>query len=111
MRSISMIEIIASYRWVGSIAYNSLMLNKLSCRIIGIGSSPPVFWFSLVTYHYIRLGEVLPFLCFKTIGPQGLRIMKFIQVLNNKLYLLLTIFTLGTVSIIRGSFPFMSLFT
>src|SRR5699024_1510872 len=33
----------ASYFWVGSISYNSWMPNKLVCRIMVIGSTPPVF--------------------------------------------------------------------
>src|SRR5699024_10562151 len=36
----------ASYFWVGSISYSSWMPNKLGCRIMVIGSTPPVFlWF------------------------------------------------------------------
>jgi len=35
---------IASYFWVGSLVYNSWMLNKLGFSIMVIGSTPPVFW-------------------------------------------------------------------
>src|SRR5699024_4526059 len=35
---------IASYFWVGSLVYNSWMLNKLGFSIMDIGSTPPVFW-------------------------------------------------------------------
>src|SRR5699024_1803619 len=46
--SISIAEIIASYFWVGSISYNSWMLNRLGCRIMVMGSTPPVFWLVFV---------------------------------------------------------------
>ncbi|WP_235998323.1 hypothetical protein, partial [Heyndrickxia sporothermodurans] len=35
----------------------------------------------LVNYHYTRFGEVLLFLSLKPLDTQGLRIMKFIQVI------------------------------
>ncbi|MBL5769420.1 DUF1641 domain-containing protein, partial [Heyndrickxia sporothermodurans] len=38
----------------------------------------------LVNYHYTRFGEVLLFLSLKPLDTQGLRIMKFIQVLKEK---------------------------
>jgi len=34
---------IASYFWVGSLVYNSWMLNKLGFSIMVIGSTPPIF--------------------------------------------------------------------
>ncbi|WP_236011819.1 hypothetical protein, partial [Heyndrickxia sporothermodurans] len=36
----------------------------------------------LVNYHYTRFGEVLLFLSLKPLDTQGLRIMKFIQILK-----------------------------
>ncbi|MBL5776453.1 restriction endonuclease subunit S, partial [Heyndrickxia sporothermodurans] len=38
----------------------------------------------LVNYHYTRFGEVLLFLSLKPLDTQGLRIMKFIQLINKK---------------------------
>ena len=34
----------ALYFWVGSFVYNSWMLKRHGCRIMVIGSTPPVFW-------------------------------------------------------------------
>ncbi|MBL5794274.1 hypothetical protein [Heyndrickxia sporothermodurans] len=36
----------------------------------------------LVNYHYTRFGEVLLFLSLKPLDTQGLRIMKFIQLIK-----------------------------
>ncbi|MBL5848160.1 hypothetical protein HV436_18480, partial [Bacillus sporothermodurans] len=36
----------------------------------------------LVNYHYTRFGEVLLFLSLKPLDTQGLRIMKFIHIIN-----------------------------
>ncbi|WP_235999628.1 hypothetical protein [Heyndrickxia sporothermodurans] len=36
----------------------------------------------LVNYHYTRFGEVLLFLSLKPLDTQGLRIMKFIQIIS-----------------------------
>src|SRR5699024_4463192 len=92
MESKSIAEIISSYFWVGSMSYSSWMPNKLGCRIMVIGSIPPVSIGCFVNYHYTRLGEVLPFSCLKLIGTQELRIMKFIQISN--------IFKLGEIIVI-----------
>src|SRR5699024_3067886 len=71
---------IVSYFWVGSISYNSWMLNKLGCRIMVIGSILQSFWFVVINYHYTGFGEVLPFSYFKSLALQGLRIMKFTHI-------------------------------
>jgi len=48
------------------------MPNKLGCRIMVIGSTPPVFLWFVVNYHYTSFGEVLPFLCLKSVEPREL---------------------------------------
>lgn len=61
MGSISIAEKIASKRWVGSKSYNSYRSNRLPCCIIVTGSLPPVLEFSVVTYSFRLIGEVLLF--------------------------------------------------
>src|SRR5690625_511502 len=82
MASKLMVEIIASYFWVGSISYNSWMPNRLGCRIMVIRSTPPVFLWFCRYYHYTRFGEVLLFLSLKSLASQWVRIMKFIHMLR-----------------------------
>jgi len=57
----SIVEMITSYFGVDFIQYNLCTLNKLVCRIIAIGNTPPISWDVFADYHYTNFGEVLPF--------------------------------------------------
>jgi len=83
---------IASYFWVGSISYAKKTWLSF------IGTIPPIFLIVFANNRYTRFGEVLPFLYFKPLALQGLRIMKFTHLLKNffklKAFRHLTIFYL-----------------